>query len=124
MKKLLIALVLVSCILLAPFSAAAVDKQLTLRWEQTLSTNFYGWKVWRSETAGGPYTQFGEDIVYDGSPASSYSSTEVLTAVPGTTYYFVVNAWNTLGDSSGNSSEVSYSTLYVPVNLTIIVQTP
>jgi len=124
MKKLA-CLALVLCFLLVPFSVMAGETPLTLQWEQEMTPNFYGWKMWVSETAGGPYTQFGEDLVYDGSPAPTYSSSSILTSPEDqvTTYYFVVDAWGLNGRNSDYSNEVSHEVDYtrpnVPVQLTI-----
>lgn len=128
MKKFLVALVLVLAVVFCGLPAMAGDKQLIFQWEQTLTSDFYGWKLYMSETAGGPYIQFGADIVYDGNPASDYSSTEILTSPDGQekTYYFVVNAWDIEGNFSGDSNEVNVLIDFlapgVPVSLTVTVQ--
>ena len=114
--------------LVAPFSSSfAGDKQLTFEWAQTLTPDFYGWKLHMSTTPGGPYTQFGANIVYDGTPSPTYTMSETLTSPDGQqiTYYFVVSATDTAANESGFSNEVSAVIDFlgpcVPVTLTVTV---
>lgn len=122
----LMVLFLVLCCMSAP--SQAKDQNITFEWEQTLTPDFQGWKIWVSNTQGGPYTQFGQDIIYDGTPAPTYQSTEILTAPDGaeTTFYFVCNAWDKSGNASGDSNEVAYTADFlapgVPVKFTVTVQ--
>jgi len=76
-------------------SAAAGDAQATLSW--TASSGATSYKIKRSTTNGGAYTQIGTSSV------ASYSD---LGLTNGTTYYYVVTASNT-GGESGNSNQAS-----------------
>lgn len=129
MKKFLVALALALCFMLMPFNAAiAGSKKLAFRWTQIISPDFYGWKIWFSETSGGPYDQFGEDIIYDGSPVPAYSANKVFTSPDGEskTYYFVASAWDTGGNGSDYSNEINAEIDFlapnVPVTFTVVVQ--
>ncbi len=76
-------------------TATAGTGQVNLSW--TASTSATSYNVLRSTTSGGPYTQ-------TGAPATtSYVDTSVTN---GTTYYYVVTAVNTAGQS-GDSNQAS-----------------
>lgn len=92
-----------------PLPATAGQKTITFQWDQTMAPDLYGWKMWHGEVSGGPYTQLGTDIVYDGTPQPSYEWTAPAIIVPDgeeKTFYFVVNAWDTNGNFSDDSNEV------------------
>ncbi|MCC7390928.1 fibronectin type III domain-containing protein, partial [Candidatus Sumerlaeota bacterium] len=76
--------------------------QIDLSWTDN-SSNETGFIIARSTTSGGPYT----DIFTTAANATSYSNTG-LTA--NTTYYYVVRATASVGDSS-NSAQASATTL-------------
>lgn len=76
-------------------SASAGNAQATISWSASSGATSYNVK--RSTTSGGPYTTVG-------SPAASPFTNTGLTN--GTTYYYVVSAVNSAGES-GNSTQVS-----------------
>lgn len=81
----------------APASVAATpgDAQVSLTW--AASSGATGYRVKRSTTNGGPYSQLAAPTT------ASYTDN---TANNGTTYYYVVSAFNTAGESA-NSTQVS-----------------
>ena len=114
--------VLVVLSMVCGIMAYSAEKSLTFAWDQVISTDFAGWRLWVSDTAGGPYddgaTYFRDAngdpidsiwIAYDGSGAGSYTSDQVVTIPDGqsVTLYFVLNAWDTANNYSQNSNEVS-----------------
>src|SRR5207237_263568 len=94
--------------------------QINLSWTDN-SNNETGFIIGRSATSGGPYS----DIATVGANVTSYNNTG-LTA--NTTYYYVVRATNTGGDSA-NSAQASGTTLPNPpaaptgLTATVISQT-
>ncbi|MBX7246141.1 MAG: fibronectin type III domain-containing protein [Candidatus Sumerlaeaceae bacterium] len=84
-------------------ATAISQTQINLSWTDN-SSNETGFIIGRSTTSGGPYT----DIVTVGAGVTTYNNTTGLSA--GTTYYYVVRATNTGGDSA-NSSQASATTL-------------
>jgi hypothetical protein len=75
--------------------ASAGNAQVSLSW--SASANASGYNVKRGLASGGPYTLL----------ASSHSTSSTDSSVSnGTTYYYVVSAYNTAGES-GNSNEAS-----------------
>lgn len=88
-------------------TATAGSGQITVSWSSSLGATSYSVK--RSNTAGGPYTSVGT------STGTSFTNTGLTN---GTTYYYVVSAINTAGES-GNSSEVSATPVLAVPNFTI-----
>ncbi len=76
-------------------TATAGNAQVALAWNA--STGAASYKVQRSTTSGGPYTQIGTPT------AANYTNTGLTN---GTTYYYVVAAVNAAG-TSANSAQVS-----------------
>ena len=132
MKKVLsLFFTLILCLaFVVPVVAQTKQVDLTFDWQQNISADFYGWKLWYSTVSGGPYTQLGSDILYTPPPAPPYTSDELIIAPDGaeTTYYFVVNAWDSAGNNSGDSNEVSYLVDFlapdIPVQLNVTITTP
>ena len=118
MKRLLsVFFVIALCLMfVAPVASQTKQVDLTFEWGQTISPDFYGWILYYGPTAGGPYTQLGSDIVYGGTPMTTYTSDEMLTAPDNaeTTFYFVVSALDDSGNESGVSNEVSYRADFLP----------
>lgn len=79
-------------------TAKSTTQSIVLDWDNTAGAVTYNVK--RATAAGGPYTTLGTV------GTSLYSD---LTAVSGTTYYYVVSALNGLGLEGGDSPEVSVS---------------
>ena len=77
-------------------TATAGNGQVALTWSG--SSGATGYSVKRAEVSGGPYV-----ALVSGITATNYTDTSVNN---GTTYYYVVTASNSVGES-GNSNEVS-----------------
>ncbi|NEW08426.1 hypothetical protein GK047_20725 [Paenibacillus sp. SYP-B3998] len=85
-------------------TAIAGDREVSLLWNMVSGAT--GYNIKRSTTVGGPYTTVANNV-YTSLP---YKDTALTN---GTTYYYVVSAVNT-GGESGNSNEVS-ATPVVPI---------
>ena len=95
-------------VLFAWGSAWSGEKTLTFQWEQALSDDFAGWRLYKSEVAGGPYVKHGDDILFV-FEQQTYESAQVFASPDNEThiYYFVIIAFDTGGNESGYSNEVS-----------------
>ena len=89
--------------------AKAGNAQVSLTW--TASAGATSYHVKRSTTNGGPYTQVA-------APTTASDTDTGLTN--GTTYYYVVSALNSAGESA-NSSQVSATPANVAANVTITI---
>ncbi|HLP76885.1 MAG TPA: alginate lyase family protein, partial [Candidatus Paceibacterota bacterium] len=78
--------------------------QIDLSWNAVPGAR--GYRIKRATTPGGPYVVFG-DVNTGYSEMTKFSDIETAT---GTNYYYVVSAYNQIGESA-DSSEVSRSTL-------------
>ena len=123
MKKLLKALVILSVVTV--MCVFAGSKTLQFTWEQTITSDFAGWKIYKATQTGGPYEHL-IDVAYV-SEQSEYTATHPITALDGetTTFYFVLTAFDTSGNESGYSDEASipidFQAPPVPITLTITV---
>lgn len=89
--------------------AFAGEKVVTLAWEQSISSDFAGWKLYVSQTSG---------IVPDGNPAfiidyggvdqGTYTTVKSIVSPNGEeiTYYFVMTAFDNEGNESDASNEI------------------
>jgi fibronectin type 3 domain-containing protein len=92
----------------ANLSASASDASVDLSW--TASTGAESYTVKRALSSGGAYSPLASGLT-----STSYTDTDVS---PGTTYYYVVSASNTSGESA-NSIEVAVTTIpAAPTGLT------
>ena len=98
----------------ASFNALSQDGAVALNWADNLQEGFLEFRVSRSTTAGGPYSQI----------TSTVESTFTDNAVTnGTTYFYVVTAVNSDGVESANSNEDSATPEegVVPPNFVFII---
>jgi len=109
MKKLLQMLMIV--LLFVVFvSLANADNQVTLAWDEPIDDiaqgDFGGWKIYSSTTQGGSYS---ESATIDYDTSFNYQAVITIPEIIGdpVTYYFVVTAFDTSGNESGYSDEVS-----------------
>jgi lysophospholipase L1-like esterase/fibronectin type 3 domain-containing protein len=86
-------------------TAAAGNTQITLSW--TAASGATSYNIKRATTSGGPYTNIATGIT-----TTSYTNTGLTN---GTTYYYVVSAVNTAGESP-NSSQASSAPVLVTIN--------
>jgi hypothetical protein len=126
MKKIIV--LLLSVLLIATVSFAG-NKTLNFTWEQPGSLeDLAGWKLYQSETAGSPGV-LSMTIPYGGMAQSEYTGTRVLTSPNGVTkiYYFTLSAFDTSGNESAVSNEVSaridFEAPGVPLNLKVTITT-
>jgi len=107
--------------------AWAEDVPVTLQWEQEMSADLAGWKIYKSETPGGPYTAI-IDMPYDGNELPTYEVGYTLTVSGEGGVYFVATAYDTDGNESNYSNEAVYEYDFVapavPVNLIFSISTP
>ena len=82
-------------------ATAVSTNQIKLTWNDVTSET--GFRVWRSQTNGGPYTQVGGDLA---ASVTNYNDTGLL---PVTRYYYVVTAFNLVGQSV-NSTQATANT--------------
>ena len=87
----------------AALTASAGDAQVVLNW--SASANASGYHVKRGLASGGPYS----NVVQ--ATSASWTDTSVSN---GTTYYYVVSAYNTAGES-GNSNEAAAKPTHTPI---------
>jgi hypothetical protein len=83
--------------------ATAANGQVALSW--TGNTSATGYKVKRGSASGGPYA------LLKASTLTSYADASVSM---GSTYYYVVTAYNSAGES-GNSNEASATLTHTPI---------
>jgi hypothetical protein len=131
-SNLIFAIILAVFLLSAPSAVAqgtGKTVNLTFAWEQaaadTSNPGFGGWKLYRSATAGGPYALV-ETIPFS-SPGATYTATRPISSPDGTTstWFFVLTAFDSAGNESGRSNEVSavidFEAPGMPVNLRVTV---
>lgn len=106
-KKIIYSIVILFCLLSI---ASAAD--ITLGWdvptEDIAKGDFAGWRIYSSLTSGTGY-QFMTNGQIDYTDVFDYKVTVSIPEVVGdsVTYYFVVTAFDTSGNESGYSNEVS-----------------
>jgi hypothetical protein len=126
----LLAFVAVSVI--SPSAVCAGNKSLTFTWNQVISPDFAGWKLfykayWSGNLDQANYTEF-LDIPYSGVEAPEYSSEGSLTSPDGEThtYYFVLWAYDDKGNWSGPSNElpveIDFEGPQSPTTLKVIIR--
>lgn len=81
--------------------SSATTKSATLRWNANTETDLAGYKVYRATSSGA----YGAPIATLGK-TTSYTATNLSTS---TTYYFVITAYDSVGNESSYSIEVSKS---------------
>ena len=107
--------------------AFAGTKNLTFAWSQPGSlAGFAGWKLYQSDVSGLPGV-LAMTIPYSGVAQTEYTGTKTLTSPDGVTktYYFTLTAFDTSGNESAKSNEVSamidFEAPGVPLQLRVTV---
>ena len=99
-RNRLLKLVIHTCVLIGVIASSATAAQVTLAWDPNTENDLAGYKI-HYGTAIHSYS-----VQKDVKKATTYTVTG-LTA--GQTYYFATTAYDTSGNESGYSNEVSYS---------------
>ena len=97
MKKLISSFVLV---LFLTVSTAWAGTNVSFMWDENLEADLAGYRVYRSDTSGG-YDK-STDMIWEG---TAITATE--NNVPDGTWYWVATAYDTSGNESGYSNEVT-----------------
>jgi hypothetical protein len=82
----------------AALGGTCVTHSVTLNWTASTSGNISGYNVYRSSTAGGPYTKVNSSLV----SATIYTDS---SRTPGQTYYYVATAVDINNNESGYSNQ-------------------
>jgi len=131
MKKVALAVVLVWLFLMGLCAVAqAGNKTLTFEWNQDMSAGFAGWKLYKATAPNVAVSAANlfATLPYGGTPSTSYTADQPLTSPDGQTitYYFVLTAFDTSGNESPKSNEVSapidFQAPGAPNTLTVIVK--
>lgn len=98
MKKLLL-----TCAMLLALCSAAWGVTLTVMWDANTEADLAGYRLYQSDTAG-QYT-YGEDHAI----ATTLAGTEIITVkdIADGTHHWVLTAYDTSGNESGPSNEVT-----------------
>jgi hypothetical protein len=83
-----------------PVPQPAVTGSLTFEWDASSDTDLAGYRVYRSTTAG----IYGAPVATLSASATRY---QAINLQKGVTYYFVVSAYDSNGNESPFSNEVS-----------------
>jgi fibronectin type 3 domain-containing protein len=75
-----------------------VNHTVVLTWTASTGTDVAGYNIYRGTKSGGPYVKIGTDNALDFTDA-------VVTS--GSTYFYVVTAFDSSGNESANSNEAS-----------------
>jgi hypothetical protein len=88
----------IAAIVVAILSATVHARPARLAWDPNPQNGVQGYRIYRAETSGGPYSRLNSTPV----SATRYSDE---TALPGHTYYYVLTAIGSDGAESGFSAE-------------------
>ena len=97
-------------VFLIVFMFVGVAYGIEFNWNQEISEDFAGWKLYQGSTSGGPYTQV-LTIEYSGTPSDVYRAELQIPEVVGQSvdYYFVLTAFDTAYNESDYSNQVKYT---------------
>lgn len=128
MKKLI--LTLLACLLLAGMAYA--DNSVTFKWDKNTETDLAGYRLYQSPTPDGQVV--GVDIPIDIAPEAGLydhgivpdleptKDAYTLTSVPDGVWYWILTAYDTQGNESGKSNEVSATLDSIPPGVPTILE--
>jgi hypothetical protein len=126
MKKILLSVLFVALFSVVVYAGT---KTLNFAWNQTMSAGFAGWKLYQGDVSGATNT-LSMTIPYGGTAQTEYTGTKNIVSPDGQTktYYFTMTAFDTSGNESAKSNEVSATIDFeapgVPTQLKVTVTTP
>jgi hypothetical protein len=88
--------------------------EVTLSWDKNAEADVAGYKVF-SGTSSGSYTNYID--------VGNWTTCTISGLQEGKTYYYAAKAYNTAGQESGFSNEVSYTPIKAPVTSTVVSYT-
>ena len=108
MKKIfIILLVLVFSVMMVAPCVLAGEKTIRVSWEQNIPPDFWGWKIYKGTTQGGPY-EFLVDVLYTSGQTEFTSDQVIITPDEQvTTIYIVLISFDLSANPSGYSNEAS-----------------
>lgn len=113
-----------------PIFAHATEENLEFTWNQVISSDFAGWKLYiRTEGGNYDFSNPWITIPYSGSEQTEYTTDQMLIVPDNqdSKYYFVLKAFDTEGLESSASNEVSAvfnkASPNSPFSLKVIIRT-
>jgi murein DD-endopeptidase MepM/ murein hydrolase activator NlpD len=99
-------------------TGTAATNSISLNWNDNTESDLAGYLVYRSTTSGTGFTPLAEDVTQ-----SSYTDTAIQ---PGKTYYYIVFAFDTAGNTSAASAQVSVTAPAPPAGFVDqpVIETP
>jgi len=130
MRKLLSLMVTASILLMA--SIAVADNTVIFQWDENTETDLAGYRLYQSDTPDGQVID-GTSFVAEIAPNAHESDPELtgieagkdayrLLNVPDGTLYWVLTAYDTTGNESGKSNEVSATLDSTPPGAPVILE--
>lgn len=98
MKKIFSILIMALSLALFSATAMAAGGTINLAWDANTETDLAGYKIYQGSAAGGPYTL---------TQTLGTVTTATVTVTTDGKFYFVATAFDTAGNESGYSNEVS-----------------
>lgn len=93
--------------------ALGAERTITFTWNQAISADFAGWKLYQGSSPGVQPAQanLATTIPYDGVIKTEYASNQAFACPDDSqnTHYFVLTAVDQDGNESGPSNEVSHT---------------
>ena len=126
MKKIILSILFVFMFVTIGFAGT---KTLNFAWNQSITPDFAGWKLYQGDVSGATNT-LSMTIPYGGTAQTEYTGAKNIVSPDGQTktYYFTLTAFDTVGNESARSNEVNATIDFeapgVPTTLRVTVTTP